>query len=149
MNQNEQQIRSEVDAAGARLRPHKTSWLMGAYGQMARLFGVSDFTSRFWLTLCPVIYHPNQIAEPLSDVSLHVVIRHELVHIKQQRGRLSAWVFKYLLSQAFRWEAEREAFLVNIRDGSDPESIAVTLHRDYKISKPSVHDMVKWFEAHR
>jgi hypothetical protein len=149
MSPNEQAIRGEVATAKVRLRPHRSSSLMGLYGRLASLFGVKGFQETFWLTLDPVIYHPNHIADPLADPSRYDTIRHELVHVKQQRGRLTAWVLKYLCSQRFRWEAEREAYLVNIRAGEDPRWSATSLHRNYKIADPSEAQMVAWFEAHR
>jgi hypothetical protein len=142
-------IRTEVHDAGVKLLPHSRSTLTTLYGQAARLFGVKDFVNHFWLTLAPTIYHPNHVSDPYA-APYHVSIRHELVHIRQQRrAGLCGWVLRYLTSQRFRWGQEREAYLVNVRAGEEPILIAATLRRAYKITYLREEEMVVWLERHR
>ncbi len=148
MTPSEIKLRGEVATAGARLRPHSSSALMGLYGAVARWFGVRNFVETFWLTLGTTIYHPNHLANPLADERLYTTIRHELVHVRQQRTGLVGWVVRYLTSQKFRWEAEREAYLLNVRDGDSPAWIAHQLHVAYKIDQPSEVAMERWLQEH-
>ena len=149
MKQNESSIEAEVRKAGVRLVPHKHSTLTTLYGMVAGWFGVKDFTNRFWLTLAPTIFYPNYIGNPL-DAKYQTSLRHELVHIRQQRrAGLWGWTLRYLASQRFRWEQEREAYLVNVRAGDAPILIAAALRRAYKITEPSEEAMVVWLETHR
>jgi hypothetical protein len=142
-------IQAEVRDAGAKLVPHKQSTLTTLYGWLAGFFGVKDFTNTFWLTLRPTIYHPNHILNPFLPV-YEDIIRHELVHVRQQRrAGLWGWVIRYLASQQFRWEQEREAYLVNVRAGDSPVLIAATLRRAYRISNPTEQAMALWLETHR
>jgi hypothetical protein len=142
-------IRAEVGAMGARLVPHKQSTLTTLYGWLAGFFGVKDFVNRYWLTLAPTIYYPSYIKNPF-DPRYATEIRHELVHVRQQRrGSLAGWVLRYLISQEFRWEQEREAYLVNVGDGDEPVLIGALLRRSYRITYLPEAELVRWLETHR
>ena len=143
-----QSLRDELQGLRARLEPHRRSVRVRIWGQLARLGGVHDFGRRFWITLDPVIYYPLDV-DPESPAH-ETTIRHELVHIRQQRQRgLTPWLIKYVGSARFRYEQERDAFLVDVRAGADPRAIAVSLARDYKLRAISVDQMAAWLGSKR
>lgn len=104
------------------------------------------------VTIWPHVYVPDNV-EILDDT-----LAHEDVHLKQQaawpRGLRWAWFVAYLCFPVpiffawFRWKAEREAYLVNIkRHGFDPYSVAENLWSDYCWTWPRKW-MFTWFEEH-
>ncbi len=116
-----------------------------------------DF-KRFWTTLrLPLgestIYYPAHVADPMADRCV-TVVRHELVHVAQQRTA-AGLARSYLLYLLFplpvlfsgRWFIERRAFLVDIEDGArTPTQCADLLWRQYFYPWPR-RLMVEWFRA--
>jgi hypothetical protein len=143
-------LQTDLNALGARLVPHSDNLKARVWGQLAKLGGVNDFRDRFWITLGRDICYPRRVSNPLAQV-YETKVRHEMVHVAQQeRDGLYWWLTKYLASQKFRWEQEREAYLCDIRAGENsPREVAELLRSAYKIYEPTVERMTAWFEAHR
>jgi hypothetical protein len=143
-------LKTDLDAVGARLVPHSDNWKALLWNQCSKLGGVKDFSQRFWITLAPDICYPTTVRNPWAPV-YETTVRHELRHIRQQQKTgLYWWLVKYLASQKFRWEQEREAYLCDIRAGENsPREVAELLHDVYKIYVPTVDAMTAWLEAHR
>lgn len=142
--------RTELDARVARLGvrfcPHTKAIRMRIFAHCARLRGVDDWIDEYWLTWGKTIFHPASVTDPLADL---VQIGHELVHVKQQAGTwLYWWFLRYLTSWRFRWQEEREAYLINVRASESIEGIAITLRTDYAIRTPA-DDMTQWFERNK
>jgi hypothetical protein len=134
---------------GVQFVPHSKAGLYTNIGRWARLLGWKDWERVTWMTQRPRIYYPDGIIDPLD---FWQTIAHELVHWKQQGpslwGRL-AWMVRYGISERFRYEAEREAFLVTIKvgDGS-PRQIARDLRAFYRITSVPEAEMEEWLTAH-
>lgn len=86
-----------------------------------KLFGARDFMD-LWMTICSRkkkrVYH-NPKVDPRSPEA-RWLRRHEGEHVRQQttyRWGPKVWILHYIVSADFRWEQEREAFLVNLIDG--------------------------------
>ena len=76
-----------------------------------------------WVTIYPNIYYP----KGLNPDTKPYIIKHELVHIKQQSdyGKWK-WLWRYVTNKAFRLDQEAKAIAVEI--SSRPE-----LSREYYI----------------
>jgi hypothetical protein len=139
-------IETVIAQAGARLAPQSSSWRVRAWAQLSKLGGVNDFAESYWLTLLPVVYHPDGV-NPL-DPKWHTTIRHELRHIIRQREvGLTRWLWRYLTSQRFRVGEELDAYLEDVRAGVDPMAIAELLASAYRIDCMTVDEMAAWLRA--
>ncbi len=96
-------------------------------------FGKVDFAARFWNALGNTVYAPSTV--DMSRLYLHVQnrrsIRHELVHIRQQRAyTVPLWLFLYYLIPLplglawFRFKFEREAYITQARVAPDLYSVS-------------------------
>ena len=135
-------LAEDIAGLGVVFKPSSDSRALRAWAWIVARFGVKGFLREYWVTVDPTIYYPEGIQNPL----LHFVsVRHELVHVWQQRraGRI-LWFSLYFASSWFRWSQERAAYLVNVRNGWSPEQIADTLHKVYKCWWPSRKAMTKW-----
>jgi hypothetical protein len=116
----------------------------------------------FWITINGKIYHPSKydVGNNLKDYKdWRRVLKHEMVHIEQQKQEpFWRYAVKYLLlpfpifRARFRWEYEREAFLVDLK-GAPKQHRAAVLERILKSLGGSFYGwawpkdkMRKWFE---
>lgn len=134
-----------VKENGVKFQAHNKGWT-NALGWCAERLGWANWRERFWMTLGRTVYHPASVTDPLSHV---VTVLHELVHVRQQRETgLAWWLCRYCASWRYRWEQEREAYLVQLLSGDTPLSFVVnTLRANYGI-KLSAEEMGRWFNRH-
>ncbi len=141
------ELRDRCRKMGIEFCPHGNSVKMGIVAQFAALGGDPRWADTHWWTMGNTIYHPNWVADPLDFPQ---IIQHELVHVAQQdECPVPLWVLRYLTSQQFRWESEREAYLVDIAWGRPVQEIVVLLRSDYRITQITAQAMEGWFDAHR
>lgn len=145
MNISRDAAEKAVKENGLRFQSHAEGWT-NWLGRCAEMLGWSHWRGRFWMTLGRTIYHPASVTDPLAHP---VTVIHECVHANQQRTTgLAWWLFRYCTSWRYRWEQEREAYLVNVLAGDTPLSfVCNSLRVDYGI-KLSVDEMSRWFSSH-
>ena len=137
-------VSKAVAENGVRFQAHDEGWT-GALGWWAERLGWKNWRERYWMTIGTTIYHPAKVQDPLGN---HVIVLHELVHVRQQREvGPKWWLFRYCTSWRFRWEQEREAYLVDIQAGRLLVSEAINLLREYGIDLP-YPQMEAWFNRH-
>jgi hypothetical protein len=128
---------------GVSFCPISKSVKMNVVAQFAKLLGYKNFKETYWLTLGKTIYHPDHI-DPLGYLS---TIEHELLHVQQQhRHGLALWLFRYLTSGKFRYFQEREAYLLQVKNGSMSVGQAVACLSTYKTGV-DLNEMADWFES--
>jgi len=145
MNISREAAEKAVKENGLRFQSHAKGWT-NALGWCAERLGWKHWRERFWMTLGRTVYHPASVTDPLSRP---VTVLHETVHSKQQlETGLAWWLFRYCTSWRYRWQEEREAYLVNILAGDTPMSfVCNALRVDYGI-KLSAEEMGRWFQRH-
>jgi len=136
---NLESVKSEARAYGVKWRRH---------ADMPLPWRFSFWKGKVWadhtfMTLRPYIYLPDPIDDPWPYWR---TIAHELVHWRQQKKSYPLmWMAKYAASQKFRWESEREAFLIDLFFGGDLLRITTALRDDYGIRCVSPGEMREWF----
>ena len=141
----------ELTVRGVRVRLKSDSWVMALIGKILGKW----FMQRAWTTIGPnTIWAPS--SADLDNLLKHeIVLRHELVHIKQARCWPCWFQLSYLLlPMPFlfawgRWRWEREAYLVNIEAGTHPiEDVVQLLWSKYAWCWPKPL-MRRWFLKQR
>lgn len=134
------QIDEKIKKYDVTFCPHSLSTKMNIVSKIANLIGYKNFKDVYWVTIGKTIYHPDNV-NPFCDYG---TIEHELVHVDQQHKMgLVKWLFKYLTSARFRYEQEREAYMVNVMRGISVLCI-VSILRSY-LTNVSENEMISWF----
>lgn len=104
-----------------------------------------------WTTIGHTVYYPPYVEDPMLD-QYHYVRVHETTHIiQQEESWLPWWIFKYLCLPLpiffswYRWKAEREAYLSELKAGAPIDAIVEVLWNDYGYCWPKKW-MTTWFE---
>jgi hypothetical protein len=134
-----------VKENGVQFQSHSEGWT-NWLGWCAEKLGWVGWRGRFWMTIGHTIYHPDSVKDPLAHAA---TVIHECAHAKQQRETVLVWwLFRYCTSWRYRWEQEREAYLVDLLSGETPLSFVVgALRTSYGI-KLSAKEMGIWFQQH-
>lgn len=138
------QVVAAVKAAGVSFEAHDEGWT-NSLGWTAELLGWKGWRENYWLTLGKTIHHPASVKDPIASA---VIVMHELVHARQQELMgVVRWTAKYCSCWRFRYEQEREAYLVDIRAGRLTVGEVIDLLRsDYGVKTPA-KEMARWFHA--
>lgn len=127
-------------------RAKRSSLLMRTIGAVA-----PKFMTHYWTTFWGVIYYPTSVRRPMASEHRYIA-QHELVHLHQQRD-LGGKILTILLYLIFplpiffsgRWFVERDAFLLDIKNGYRTVAESVDeLHFNYIRPWPRSW-MAKWF----
>jgi hypothetical protein len=139
-----EQVAAEVARLGVSFEAHDEGWT-NTLGWAAETFGWKAWRQNYWLTLGKTIHHPASVKDPLGHF---VIVMHELVHVRQQaKMGVVPWTAKYCSCWSFRWEQEREAYLIDLRAGRlTVGEVVTTLRKNYGVKTP-VDRMVRWFNA--
>ncbi len=140
-------VSDELNALGVRVRHKSESRLMCLLG----FFLGARFMSHSWTTISGrTIWAPDRTRLDMLSVYA-VIVRHELVHVKQARRLPLLWQLSYALLPVpflfawFRWRWEREAYLVNLRAHTTTiETVVNTLWSVYGWCWPKPL-MRRWF----
>lgn len=141
---------NDIDLAGAKIVPKAESFIMKAFGVVLSLLGNKKFMRDYWTTLGKTIYYPTHTINPYLS---REIIEHELIHVKQYKKYGPLMWIAYLFLPVpiffawFRWRLEREAYLVNIKEGMDINYIVYNLWYGYLYPWPRSW-MLKWFMDH-
>ena len=78
-----------------------------------------------WVTLYPNIYYPNYLSNEYEHLE---IIKHEQVHLEQQKTGLATWFLKYIFNRKFRLDQEAEAIAAELLSLSNVETRAYLLN---------------------
>jgi hypothetical protein len=113
----------ELKALGVTVVCHEKSVLSWAISLFHRIFsGIPHWHEQVCMTIDPKIYVPSLVLDyadqKISADFYDAVLRHEMVHIKQQRSKGKyIWLLMYLALPSFRLHAEIEAYRVQFDAG--------------------------------
>lgn len=108
----------------------------------------------YWTTIGKTIYYPPNIKNP-DNPAWSLIIEHEKVHMKQyQKYGIVLFLFLYLFIPLpvffayFRWKFEREAYLIEIKNGLSSRFVVKMLDEGYLKPWPKSW-MVRWFDKRK
>lgn len=105
------------------------------------------FVTNMWTTVGRTVYFPSNVNDPEKHTT---TLEHEAIHVKQYNSYGPLLWLLYLFFPLpigfayFRWRFEREAYLVQLREGASPELLADLLWRHYAWPWPKPW-MERWF----